>query len=92
MGNINFKISSRIRDANGEGVRLSVRMLQSGQPAISTNELLLVMNALKRNEQASTTPNNGFTYVFPFALADGGGFTYTFPITLAADTGIAILG
>ena len=92
MGNINFKVRSRIRDANGEGVRLSVRMLQSGQPAISTNELLLVMNALKRNEQASTTPNNAFTYVFPFALADGGGFTYTFPITLAADTGIAILG
>ena len=92
MGNINFKVRSRIRDANGEGVRLSVRMLQSGQPAISTNELLLVMNALKRNEQAGTTPNNAFTYVFPFALADGGGFTYTFPITLAADTGIAILG
>lgn len=86
MGNINFRISSRIRDADGKGARLTIRMMDSGQPAMSTNELMLVLNALKRHDQTSI-PNTGFTYVFPFALAKGKGFTFEFPFELTAETG-----
>lgn len=92
MSDIHFQIKSKVRSADGEGVRLTVRQLGSSREPLSTNELPYMLNALKRHSLATEAGNDRFTYTFPFALGGGSGFTYTFPFVLDGDGGLVRLG
>lgn len=92
MSDINYQIKSKVRSADGQGVRLTVRLLGSSCAPLTTNEFEYILNALRHSVLATETGNDCFTYTFPFALGAGGGFTYTFPFVLDGDSGLVRLG
>ena len=66
-------------------VHLSVRMLNSTMAQPKTNELPLLLHALKSNELLSVDANICFTYTFPFPLAQGWGFPYVLDMQFEDD-------
>lgn len=73
-GNIGFIVEGR--DVTNGLVHLSVRMLHSSLPQKTTNELPIILNALKAHGLMDVDANICFTYTFPFPLAQGFGFPY----------------
>lgn len=57
-------------------VKLTIRMLNSSKPMAKTNELPIILNAIKANSVMNPQADRGFTYTFPFKLSQGHGFPY----------------
>lgn len=73
------------REVKNGLVHLSVRMLNSTMAQPTTNELPLLLHALKSNELLSPDANICFTYTFPFPLAQGWGFPYVLDMQFEDD-------
>lgn len=88
MDNRNGKIGFIVdgREVTNGLVHLSVRMLNSTLPQPTTNELPIILNALKSHGILDTDANICFTYTFPFPLAQGWGFPYVFDLQFEDDT------
>ena len=73
---IGFIVENREIHANGVS-QVTIRMMSSDKPHLATNELPLILNAIKGSQYTDQEIDNlGFTYTFPFALARGWGFPY----------------
>ena len=82
-GKIGFIVENK-EVVNGV-VKVSVRMLNSTLAQPTTNELPLLLHALKSNELLSVDANICFTYTFPFPLAQGWGFPYVLDMQFEDD-------
>lgn len=72
---IGFIIEDREVHANGV-VKVSIRMLNSDKPQLTTNELPLILNAIKHSELMDDTVQMGFDYTLDFEMEAGFGFPY----------------
>ena len=72
---IGFIIEGKEIHDNGV-VKVSVRMLNSDKPQLTTNELPLILNAIKHSELMDSDLQRGFDYTLDFALEQGFGFPY----------------
>jgi hypothetical protein len=68
------------REVRDDGLsKVTIRVLNSDKPHLATNELPLILNALKGTHFLDPEIDNlGFTYTFPFELSMGWGFPYVF--------------
>lgn len=67
------------REIHDNGVtKVTIRMLNSDKPRLTTNELPLIFNAIKDSYFTDSEVQIGFTYTFPFTLSRGWGFPYVF--------------
>lgn len=82
-GKIGFIIDGR--EVKNGLVHLSVRMLNSTLSQPTTNELPIILNALKSHGLLDTDANICFTYTFPFPLAQGWGFPYVLDMQFEDD-------
>lgn len=82
-GKIGFIVDNK-EVVNGV-VKVSVRMLNSTLAQPTTNELPILLNALRSSQFANANANDGFTYTFPFALSQGHGFSYVFDMQFEND-------
>lgn len=64
------------REVTDGHVMLTIRMLNSSKPIVTTNELPIILNAIKASSVMNPQVNRGFTYTFPFELSQGHGFPY----------------
>lgn len=64
------------REVTDSHVKLTIRMLNSSKPMTTTNELPIILNAIKASTVMNPQVNRGFTYTFPFELTQGHGFPY----------------
>ena len=72
---IGFIIENREVHANGV-VKVSIRMLSSDKPQLTTNELPLILNAIKHSELMDAAAQKGFDYTLDFKVEAGFGFPY----------------
>lgn len=72
---IGFIIENREVHANGV-VKVSIRMLNSDKPQLTTNELPIILNAIKHSELMDDTVQRGFDYTLDFEMEAGFGFPY----------------
>lgn len=72
---IGFIIEDRETHQNGV-VKVSIRMLNSDKPELTTNELPLILNALKHSELMDSSVQRGFDYTLDFVIEEGFGFPY----------------
>lgn len=72
---IGFIIEGKEIHDNGV-VKVSVRMLNSDKPQLTTNELPLILNAIKHSELMDSDLQRGFDYTLDFAMEQGFGFPY----------------
>lgn len=66
-------------------VKVSVRLINSNKEELKTNELPIILNALKQSDVLDPDANLCFTYTFPFPLARGHGFPYVFDFEFEDD-------
>lgn len=84
MDKISYLVDGReIRD--GGIVKVSVRLININKHELKTNELPIILNALKQSDVLDPDANLCFTYTFPFPLARGHGFPYVFDFDLEDD-------
>lgn len=84
MDKISYLVDGReIRDVGI--VKVSVRLINSNKHELKTNELPIILNALKHSDVLDPDANLCFTYTFPFPLARGHGFPYVFDFALEDD-------
>ena len=78
MSNINFSV--REREVSAGGVRISIGMPTSDREPVHNNELLNILNTLKRSQWADPDSHIGFDYVFDIEgnTPDVGGFRLGF--------------
>ena len=65
VNKIGFIIEDREVHANG-AVKVSIRMLNSDKPQLTTNELPLILNAIKHSELMYSTVQSSFYYTLDF--------------------------
>lgn len=82
-GKIGFIVDNK-EVVNGV-VKVSVRMLNSTLAQPTTNELPILLNALRSSQFTNANANDGFTYTFPFTLSQGHGFSYVFDMQFEND-------
>ena len=86
---IGFIVEGREVHSNGV-VKLSIRMLNSDKPQLTTNELPIILNALKRSQYMDSDQQVGFDYTLDFAMTEGIGFPYVLDFGLVDETDINI--
>lgn len=90
MDKISYLVDGReIRD--GGIVKVSVRLINSNKEELKTNELPIILNALKQSDVLDPDANLCFTYTFPFQLARGHGFPYVFDFEFEDDGSLTLL-
>lgn len=90
MDKISYIVDGReIRD--GGIVKVSVRLINSNKEELKTNELPIILNALKQSDVLDPDANLCFTYTFPFQLARGHGFPYVFDFEFEDDGSLTLL-
>lgn len=72
---IGFIIEDREVHQNGV-VKVSIRMLNSDKPQLTTNELPIILNAIKHSELMNASVQRGFDYTLDFVIEEGFGFPY----------------
>lgn len=75
----------------GTLTRVSVSLVGSTLTRMTSNELPIILNALRTAAVTDVTQHVGFTYTFPFRLAQGRGFPYVFPFDLRRKTTLMTL-
>ena len=86
---IGFIVEEREFHSNGV-VKVSVRMLNSDKPELTTNELPIILNALKRSHLVDEDVQIGFDYTLDFAMAEGIGFPYVLEFGMVEGTDLNI--
>lgn len=81
MSNINFNV--REREVSAGGVRISIGMPISDREPVHNNELLNILNTLKRSQWADPMAQVGFDYTLDFAFDTPDRFPYALDMTLA---------
>lgn len=87
---IGFIVEGREVHANGV-VKISIRMLNSDKPELITNELPIILNALKRSRYIDETAAVGFDYTLDFVMEAGFGFPYALDCELTDEEDRKIL-
>lgn len=82
---IGFIIEDREVHQNGV-VKVSIRMLNSDKPQLTTNELPIILNAIKHSELMDATVQRGFDYTLDFVIEEGFGFPYALDCELLSET------
>lgn len=72
---IGFVVEGKEVHQNGV-VKVSIRMLNSDKPQLTTNELPLILNAIRHSELMESEVQKGFDYTLDFAMEQGFGFPY----------------
>ncbi len=93
MASSNYKIGFIVewREVHSNGVvKLSIRMLNSDKPQLTTNELPIILNALKRSRFVNEDVQVGFDYTLDFAMTEGIGFPYVLDFGLVSEGDINI--
>ncbi len=81
MAKIGFIVQGREVLENGT-IKVSVRMLNSSKSQLTTNELPIILNAIKNSHLLKTDVHVGFDYVLDFPMERGIGFPYVFDFEL----------
>lgn len=81
MSNINFSV--REREVRAGGVRITIGMPTSDREPVHNNELLNILNTLKRSQWADPMAQVGFDYTLDFAFDTPDRFPYALDMTLA---------
>lgn len=81
---IGFIVEGRETHANGV-VKVSVRMLNSDKPELTTNELPIILNAIKHSHLMDETTHVGFDYTLDFPMMAGFGFPYVLDFELESE-------
>lgn len=90
MDRISYIVDGReIRD--GGVVKVSLRLINSNKDGLKTNELPIILNALKQSDILDPDANLCFTYTFPFVLSRGHGFPYIFDFELEDDSLLTLM-
>ena len=87
---IGFIVEGREIHANGV-VKLSIRMLNSDKSQLTTNELPIILNALKRSHYLDETAHVGFDYTLDFPMEAGIGFPYVLDFGLESEDDRSII-
>lgn len=82
---IGFIIEDREVHANGV-VKVSIRMLGSDKPKLSTHELPYILNAIRHSELMESDVQKGFDYTLDFAMEQGFGFPYALDCELLSES------
>lgn len=78
-------------EQTGTLTRVSVSLVGSTLERMTSNELPIILNALRSAAVTDAAQHVGFTYTFPFRLAQGRGFPYVFPFDLRRKTTLLTL-
>lgn len=81
---IGFTVQGREVLANGV-VKVSIRLLNSNKPELTTNELPIILNALKHSEILDAETHVGFDYTLDFPMMAGFGFPYALDFELESE-------
>ena len=81
MSNINFSV--REREVSAGGVRVTIGMPTSDREPVHNNELLNILNTLKRTHYLDPMAQVGFDYTLDFAFDTPDRFPYALDMTLA---------
>ncbi|MBR4533874.1 MAG: hypothetical protein IKO85_04950 [Bacteroidaceae bacterium] len=81
MNKIGFIVEDRDVAPNGV-VHLSIRMLNSDKPQLTTNELPIILNALKHSQLMDAEVQVGFDYTLDFEMEAGFGFPHVLDFEL----------
>ena len=81
MSNINFSV--REREVSAGGVRITIGMPISDREPVHNNELLNILNTLKRSQWIDPMAQVGFDYTLDFAFDTPDRFPYALDMTLA---------
>lgn len=87
MAKIGFIVQGREVLENGI-VKVSVRMLNSTKPQLTTNELPIILNAIKHSHLLDKSAHVGFDYTFDFPMERGFGFPYVLDFELEENVNI----
>lgn len=93
MANGNNKIGFIVegREVHDNGVvKVSIRMLNSDKAQLTTNELPIILNALKRSQYMDGDTQVGFDYTLDFAMTEGVVFPYVLDFGLVSETDLNI--
>ena len=83
MSDIGLKIISRDAVIDGQG-KLTISMPTSTKAMLDNNELLNILNTLKRSRHLDPSAQVGFEYTFDFAFEGVGKFPYGFDFNFMA--------
>ena len=83
MSDIGFKVHSRKVDGEGQGC-IRIGMPTSTKDMLGNNELLNILNTLKRSRHLDPSAQVGFEYTFDFAFEGVGRFPYGFDFNFMA--------
>ena len=61
-------------------------MLNSDKPQLGTNELPIILNAIKHSELMDSDVQRGFDYTLDFPMNAGFGFPYALDFALESET------
>lgn len=78
-------------ESTGGLVKVSLSLVGSTLDVLTSNELPILLNALRLSALTDASAHVGFTYTFPFKLAQGRGFPYVFPFALRRKTTLLTL-
>lgn len=81
---IGFTVQGREVLTNGV-VKVSIRLLNSNKPELTTNELPIILNALKHSEILDAETHVGFDYTLDFPMMAGFGFPYALDFELESE-------
>lgn len=87
---IGFIVQGRETLDNGM-VKVSVRMLNSTKGQLTTNELPIILNAIKHSTLVDRETHVGFDYTLDFPLERGIGFPYVLDFELQDEQGITLV-
>ena len=82
---IGFKVEGREILPNGM-VKVTIGMLNSDKAQLTTNELPIILNAIKHTSLLLPETHVGFDYTLDFPLARGFGFPYVLDFGLESET------
>ena len=83
MSDIGFKVHSRSVKEEGQGC-IRIGMPTSTKAMLDNNELLNILNTLKRSRHLDPSAQVGFEYTFDFAFEGVGKFPYGFDFNFMA--------
>ena len=81
---IGFIVEEREVHPNGV-MKVSIRMLNSDKPQLGTNELPIILNAIKHSELMDSDVQRGFDYTLDFPMNAGFGFPYALDFELESE-------
>lgn len=85
MAKIGFLVEGREMQPNGM-MKITIGLLNSSKEQLTTNELPIILNAIKHTSLLNPETHVGFDYTLSFPLARGFGFPYVLDFELEQET------